>query len=370
MSAPRVRAIAGEDAETQRLIDRVVSVAQGGLPAMFEPERGQFVHHVDRHDALAGESVRYGAMVALGARWLEPQAQREIFGGETAAEFVARLISRADEIRDLGDLATVAWAAGSLECGDVAPVLLRLSESVTGAEPIATVELAWSLSAFVAGRWAADTGQDVEVVCARLLAAFSREAGVFPHVVGGRGPIGRHHVACFADQAYPIQALSRAHAALGKPEALAAATRCAEQICELQGPDGQWWWHYDARTGAVIEGYPVYSVHQDAMGPMALFDLQEAGGPDNSEAIRLSLRWMEMATEVGHTLIDEEHGVIWRKVGRAEPGKLVRAVRAGASWIHPRLRVRPLDSLFPTTRIDYECRPYHLGWVLDTWLAR
>jgi hypothetical protein len=103
---------------------------------------------------------------------------------------------------------------------------------------------------------------------------------------------------------------------------------------------------------------------------MALFDLQEAGGPDFSEAIRRSLGWMALAPEVQHSLISDEPPVIWRKVGRAEPGKLVRTIRAGTSRIHEELRFRPLDSIFRATRVDYECRPYHLGWILDTWLAR
>jgi hypothetical protein len=177
-------------------------------------------------------------------------------------------------------------------------------------------------------------------------------------------------VASFADQVYPIQALSRYHAACDDRNALMDATRCAEQICALQGSDGQWWWHYDSRNGRVIEGYPVYTVHQDAMGPMALFDLHEAGGPDFSDAIGRGLGWMVTAAEVGHSLICDDLDVIWRKVGRAEPNKLLRAVRAGASRLHDGIRLQVLDRMFPPTRIDYECRPYHLGWVLDTWLAR
>jgi hypothetical protein len=207
-------------------------------------------------------------------------------------------------------------------------------------------------------------------VGARLLSVFSHQSGIFPPLVGAGSSLLRGHVACFADQVYPIQALARYHAAFGAPDALSAATRCAEQICSAMGPNGQWWWHYDARNGRVIEGYPVYSVHQDAMGPMALFDLQEAGGPDFSEAIRKSLAWMDEAVEVGHSLIDEENGVIWRKVARAEPGKLVRGIRAGMSRVNQGLRLTPLDMLFRATQIDYECRPYHLGWVLDTWLPK
>jgi len=368
----RIQQIAN-DPSIRSLIDQLVDVAKAGLPAMFDEDRRDFVHslHRDRSgDPLraVGESARYGAMVALGARWLAEAEQREIFGGESVAEYMTRALAASKEIKDLGDLALIAWSASAAGCRGTEAILERLSEEVAAASSIATVELAWSLSALVEGRSALQPEHGAESVCARLLSVFSHEAGVFPHVIGPGSSILRGHVACFADQVYPIQALSRYHAAFAAPDALSAATRCAEQICNAMGPDGQWWWHYDSRNGSVIEGYPVYSVHQDAMGPMALFDLQEAGGPDFSDVIRKSLAWMAEASEVGHSLVDEENAVIWRKVGRAEPGKLVRTIRAGTSLVNQGLRLPPLDTLFRSTRIDYECRPYHLGWILDTWL--
>ena len=103
---------------------------------------------------------------------------------------------------------------------------------------------------------------------------------------------------------------------------------------------------------------------------MALLDLHDAGGPDLSEHIRRSLRWMERAPEIDRTLIDEQAQVIWRKVARREPRKLVRSLRAVAARIHPSLRLGLLDTLCPPTEVDWESRPYHLGWVLHTWLGQ
>jgi hypothetical protein len=246
--------------------------------------------------------------------------------------------------------------------------MLRLADTPGGNF---TVELAWTLSALAAAPEGAGVSEAARRAFTRLMTGFSQDAGVFAHRCGTRSRGGfRAHVACFADQVYPIQALSRFHKAFGCEEALAAAERCAEQICRVQGSGGQWWWHYDARTGKVLEGYPVYSVHQDSMGPMALLDLAEAGGRDFSEAITLGLRWMERAPELNFSLIDGDHGVIWRKVGRPDPFKLVRGLRAAASRIHPDLTLGLLDAVFPPSRIDYESRPYHLGWVLHTWLGR
>jgi hypothetical protein len=189
-------------------------------------------------------------------------------------------------------------------------------------------------------------------------------------------PWYRAHVSCFADQTYPIQALARAHASGdgdGDPEALAASEACAARICELQGDGGQWWWHYDARTGGVVEGYPVYSVHQHAMAPTALFDLADAGGTDFGPSIHRGLRWMTDVPELAarpekrEPLILDKLGVTWRKVYRGDPKKAVRAARGLGTRIAPSLRLKSLDRVYRPVFVDRECRPYEFGWMLYAW---
>jgi hypothetical protein len=206
---------------------------------------------------------------------------------------------------------------------------------------------------------------------AKALLNVAGSAGIFPHhTEASAAGFWRSHVGCFADQVYPTQALARYGAAYRQPQALDAAARCGARFCELQGPAGQWWWHYDARNGQVTEGYPVYSVHQNSMAPMALLDLADAGGPLHLDAIVRGLKWLEHAPETGSSLIDDQESVIWRKVGRTDPAKLVRRARACASRLAPSLRLRALDAVFPATRIDFESRPYHLGWILYSWTDR
>jgi hypothetical protein len=79
---------------------------------------------------------------------------------------------------------------------------------------------------------------------------------------------------------------------------------------------------------------------------------------------------MQEAPVVGGSMVDEENRVIWRKLGRREPGKLVRRIRAVTTSLHPGLRLRMLDAVFPPVQVDWESRPYHLGWVLDSWLGQ
>ena len=89
----------------------------------------------------------------------------------------------------------------------------------------------------------------------------------------------------------------------------------------------------------MIERYPVYAVHQDAMGPMALFALQDACGRDHREAVTRSMDWLVEPPELEYSLIDTEAGLIWRKVARREVWRIVRRTQALASRVHPRLRM-------------------------------
>jgi hypothetical protein len=373
VTTDRIARTSNGRASTRELIERLIGVAKRGLPDMYDLEKRRFVHCIRRGPngtiVSEGESLRYGGAVLLGARWLPEDEQRPIFGGETAYEFCARALEMASSTDNLGDAALIAWAAAEIGHPDVDRALSRALE-LEGQQPSpCTVDSAWLLCALVESQHR-DTEEEARRVAGGLLASFGSAAGVFPKQVGEVTPDLRSHVACFADQVYPIQALSRLHKRFGSDEALAAARTCGERICEEQGEHGQWWWHYDVRTGGIVEGYPVYSVHQDAMAAMALLDLEDACGASFDEPLSRGLEWMREAPEIHSSLLDEESGVIWRKVARVGPPKIMRAVRAVASRLHEDLRLNWLEPAFPPRSVDWESRPYHLGWVLHAWLTQ
>jgi hypothetical protein len=229
------------------------------------------------------------------------------------------------------------------------------------------VELAWTLAALCEDEEAALDALRSQIA-ARLVAAFNESSGMFPHVIAKVGSNPRWHVSWFPDLIHAIHALSVYSALTHEPSARMAALRCAERLCELQGPAGQWWWQYDWRTGQIVEKYPVYAIHQDALAPMALRALQDAAGLDCERAILRGLHWLAAPPELkGASLIDETAGLIWRKVGRREPRKLCRYTQAIAARIHSRLRVPGLDTLFPPVAVCYEDCPHHPGWLLHAW---
>lgn len=373
-AGPRVERLSASDAGAADLVERLIRLAADGLPAMrIGPGAFAFTRRAVVSDGrgilrLEGRSERYTGMTILGARHLSSDEQRTLLGGLTAREAADALVHRLDLSAGLGDIAVAAWAAA--ETG--APVLdqaLELLRKSIAATPVPfVVEQAWVVSALVAARRLTDVEIDLEVARDRLLG--SRIGGVlFPtQTAPGLVPQWRAHVGCFADQVYPIQALARLHASESDLEALTASQAAADAICRLQGDRGQWWWHYDAGRDAVVEGFPVYSVHQHAMAPMALLDLADAGGELDVQAIIKGLRWLEERPETDEPFIRWNLGVTWRKAARHDRRKLVRGARAVMTSRSLSIPAPGLDLLMRPTAIDRECRPYEFGWLLDTWL--
>jgi hypothetical protein len=347
------------------LIARLRRLAHVSLPRMYDAGANRCVFTIRRENGMqvpAGISDRYTAIAIIGVaadgldRWtalpFEPARLADV------------LVDNLPACENLGDAALVAWAAGAVGA-DASRAWRHVERLFNRRSAHPTVEVAWALAAAaIDGRHV--TASVRRALLASVMQAWNAHAGVFGHTAGGGS--ARSHVACYADQVYPIFALSRFAARHGDRAALDAALRCARRICALQGAAGQWWWHYDHRTGDVVEGYPVYAIHQDAMGPMALRAAADASGESFDAYLRRGLQWLEAAPELqGGSLIDEPAQMLWRKVGRREPMKATRYVQAAMTRLHPSLRAPGLDVIFPAAAIDFEDRPYHWGWFLYAW---
>ncbi|WP_407443752.1 hypothetical protein [Rhodococcus sp. (in: high G+C Gram-positive bacteria)] len=371
------------DVETASRVRHLGALARRGLAGMYSGiDFPQTMRAVRTPSGTAlhpeGHSPRYTAIAALGIGRLPTDIQRHILRGGTADDLVTSVLATAHDHHDTGVLALALWAAGEVRGSADPQVLEELRRRCTSGEPMLTVDCAWALTAAVSVRDRADTDDLIVLLAERLLAA-QGPGGLFPHSLSS-GPrhrirdmkqIGRHHVGSFADQVYPLQALARTAAAVGDTDALEAANATASRICAVQGSAGQWWWHYDSRTRSaarsVVERYPVYSVHQHAMAPMALFDLRECGGDDHISAVESGVDWLFTHPESSADLVCDDRNVVWRKVGRREPRKAVRSLSAVTTAARPGLVLPGLDRAFPPGPVDNECRPYELGWLLYAW---
>ncbi len=355
------------------VVQQLRSIAVHSLARMYRPEERLFAFRLRRNgqgEVLEGVSRRYTATVLIGLAGEDKHIAAEVLGSHSREDLYKRLLDDIEESQELGEIALTTWAARMFQHPRARRAVDTLKRMNPASGEYSTIELSWALTALVIGGSEATDMALAERIADTLMGSFRQESGLFPHAPTKTGLLAfRGHVCCFADLVYPIQALSYYHQATGDARAAEVAISCAERICQLQGPEGQWWWYFDVRNGRVVERYPVYSVHQDSMAPMALFALAETCGLDHSESIEKGLRWLFNPAEITGSLVDTERNVIWRRVGRHEPWRLVRGLQAIASGLHPAIRLPAVDLVFPPNSVDYESRPYHMGWILHAWPA-
>lgn len=330
------------------------------LPSMRR-EDGTFCYEVVAPGLQpSGSSLRYTLICLLGIQRAQAAG---IAVPVDPGELRGAMMDRIDDPElTVGDLALLMWADSRAGMEGIDAIAFRLHKRLGADIPdLEGLELSW----LVIG--AAEAG--AYELCDRALERQLQRAGapgrLFKHRDTGR----RARFPNFATQIYGVLALAvAARNGHASDRALATARRVAGRLLELQRPDGGWPWIFDAQRGAVVEPYEVYSVHQDAMAPMALLELSEVTGDTKyrDAAIR-GLEWVFGQNDLDRPMLDREAGILYRSIRRKRgfdrallyantaTSSLGRAALAGLGGP---LEVNPTD------------RPYHLGWILEAWAGR
>ncbi len=350
-------------------IGQLNTLATRGLVRMFDEREHLFCNRLvlTGHGLTReGLSPRYTIMSTLGL-WRWKQA------GDAAVldveAILARLLRDTRWLDNIGDLGLLIWLVALCapeRLGEIS-ARFRLGEALRrfrDAREGRTMEIAWFLAgishALLSGSSKSPALSSLAADASCLLQKNQGSSGIFGHSAS-RGSLSgmlRGRIGSFADQVYPIYALSRLAQACNDKESLAAAQRCASALVAVQGSLGQWWWLYDADSGSVVRRYPVYSVHQEGMGPMALFALEEASNHDFRDAIYRGLSWIGGNNELGADLRDPSSLVVWRCI------RPKRQLHMHLDDVRHFLGVPRQGHGAGDLVVLRECRPYELGWLL------
>ena len=296
-------------------IPELRQLALDGLVRMFDEQKKLFCHRRRLEgDRLINEgtSLRYTAMTLLGVQRCQRMGVSAVF---PVKAIVGNMLEHLDDVAGVGDLGMMLWLCAAVWPERLAEIgahfrTYTVLDRFRDAQEGKTTELAWLLAglshANLAGPDSLPGSMDVAARVYRMLRKNQGPSGIFGHQARGASLTGmvRGRIGSFADQVYPIYAFTQFARAYNAGEALPAATQCAQAICAAQGSRGQWWWHYDAESGKCVERYPVYSVHQDGMAPMALLALSEAANIDFDGPVYKGLQWITGDNELSEDLRD------------------------------------------------------------------
>ena len=350
----------------------LVNYALSGLQRCWLPEHGRWSHiyHLDGraepNESLARSDVFYTLNVLLGFSRLN-QAPSGFNVPETFECNVLELLRLPVEKYAFG---MALWAAAELKL-DVPDEVVRHIDALLSEQKNWQYFRAQDLGMMLTGIVAqARTDRKelypfVETLFAFLVERYHSASGLFFDE-----PFGlRRRFTSFASQTYLTLACYAYGEFVGDRRAIEIANACSGKLIDLQGPNGEWPWFFDAQRGRVLDFYEVYSVHQYGMAPAFLQCAERHGVPSAREALIRGFEWV-----LGHNqlaklmLIPDMHLSIRSQVRKHElhtnKFRMVRAVYnaylgcSGGLTDPANLRVR------------LECRSYELGWILWSFARR
>lgn len=350
-------------------IQELISLAARGLVAMFDADKQLFCHRLLRTEqgiVREGLSPRYTIMTLLGLRELELAGMESPF--DTRAIYRS-FIRDTNWIKGIGDLGLLIWLKATFDPGQLGSLFSTFQceaalDRYSDAQEARTMELSWFLAGLAHAAETtpkqASTLTDLTVETYQRLKENQGEHGLFGHLSTKNSLAGRlrGRIGSFADQIYPIYAMSKFAKVFHVEGPLGPALECATAVCRAQGESGQWWWLYDSRSGRVSSRYPVYSVHQHGMAPMGLFAVEETSGRSFKQFIYKGLGWIYGANELGIDMRDSAQNLIWRCILPRNSQK--KYWKTALSLVRSQNQDIPARSL----RILYEQRPYEFGWLL------
>ena len=348
---------------TSKTICDLIQFALDILPGMYCPKEKLFCFERRVDGKKIGISTRYTLICLIGLHRARAAGYRSSFNLDLSYDAVGMR-----PLPTVADKGLFLWA-GTLLGKDLEDLYQRLSVQLEAEIlDLSGMDLGLALSGLVAY---ASLGRSEEALhLAERLKSFILRSCLHSesHLFYHRGRAGfRKHLPNLATQIYLMYALAQ-YAVLAKDEEAGnIAALCGQTLCLFQRSDGGWPWIYHSR-GRVVEDYEIYSVHQDAMMPMALLEIEESTSSIFRDSIGLGLGWLFGGNDLQVEMIDSDAKIINRSIRRHFPlDRIVLGINATSSSL---LKRSFLHNAGIGLEVNRTCRPYHPGWILQAWCGR
>lgn len=353
------------------LLSELVQISIEGLEQMFIPDQNEFAMmkvKIGNNIKLEGKNVRYTLINLIGLQKAQNFNRQFSYN---AKNILNNQIQRIEEYNGIGELGLLLWATALISPENTLHLLtkINLNEALNNFKDSKsgyTMELSWFLTGLLfASSFNDKFKNSIDNLPNKVYKKIRKNyggKGIFQHEDTNNleGKL-RANIGTFADQVYPIYALSLYSKHYQNEEALLIAEQCADKICSHQNKNGEWKWQYDSETGNVISQYPIHSIHQFALAPMALFAIQMATYKDYTKYIFKSLDWAANNNYLYKKIVDKRNRAIWNKITPSTNSKVFTL-----------LNFLKINSFYKSKklRIQFESSSYEFGWILYTFVGR
>lgn len=312
-------------------------------------------------------SLRAGAIVLLGLLRADEVGLPHPFS--TGALRTRVLGDLAGPGAGPGELGLGLWAESRADGGAVNEITALIAGKLSkGFEGIPLKRLAWLVSGLNEASTRVGGGPELDSLLERA------EAALVARVVANTGFMSDlHHrigggLTPVSGQFHSLTALCRLERA-GREEAAAKAARSLlAALLEIQREDGSWPGVVDPVRGEAAALFPVFTVTQVALAPIALRLCRETGlTGDIDAASHAGIEWARGNNRLGFDLVHENEARLDRGI---MPKRIPGAVSRGFTSAARRLRGRLPEPDRSDLILDPEVSSEDLGWVLEAWAGR
>jgi hypothetical protein len=317
--------------------------------------------------AHSSSSLRAGAIVLLGLLRADEVGLRHPFSTGSLRTRVLGDLAGPDA--GPGELGLALWAESRADGGAVNEITSLIAGKLPkGFDRIPLKRLAWLASGLTEASTRVGGGPELDslldqaqtALINRVVAGSGLMSDLHHRIGGGLTPV--------SGQFYSLIALCQLERAGRGQGAADAARKLLSALLEVQREDGSWPGIVDPVRGEAAALYPVFTVTQVALAPIALRLTQEAGLPgEAADAADRGISWARGNNRLGFDLVHEKEARLDRGImPKRKPGAVSRGFTSAARRLRGRLPEPDRSDLI----LDPDLSSEDLGWVLEAWAGR